>query len=142
MKFDYYKFPLPKKSDFFGSSVLRPIIPISISTDSYPVRYLALIDSGADFCIFDAEIGEVIGLDVKSGKLETFSGIQPGKPTECYLHEVTINIGGHNYKTIVAFSYHISTKGYGILGQKGFFDLFKVSFEYQKERIEIQEKRG
>ncbi len=31
---------------------------------------------------------------------------------------------------------------YGILGQKGFFNLFKVIFDYTGEDIELREKNG
>lgn len=64
MKFDYFKLPLSKRSDFFGHSVLKPIIPVQVSNGKNKLEYAALIDSGADFCIFDAEIGECLGLDI------------------------------------------------------------------------------
>ena len=67
MKFSYWKFPLPQKSKFFGSSILRPIIPVQISFGGRSLKYDVLIDSGADFCIFDAEIGEYLGIDIRSG---------------------------------------------------------------------------
>ncbi len=82
MKFDYLKLPLSERSDFFGTSILKPIIPIEIGYEGRPVKYFALVDSGADFCIFDAQIAELLGIDVRSGKLEEFGGIQstgPGK---------------------------------------------------------------
>ena len=34
----------------------------------------------------------------------------------------------------------IANDGYGILGQKGFFDIFSVTFDYQKEEIELKQK--
>ena len=61
MKFRYFKFPLPERSAFFGTSILKPIIPIA-------------------------------------------------------------------------------PHGYGILGQKGFFDIFVVKFDLLKEGIELQER--
>ena len=76
MKFDYFKLPLPQRSDFFGSAILKPIIPLKISKGNQILQYAALIDSGADFCIFDAEIGENLGLNVRLGKKEIFGGIQ------------------------------------------------------------------
>jgi hypothetical protein len=39
------------------------------------VGYWALIDSGADYSIFHADIGEILELDIRSGKKETFGGI-------------------------------------------------------------------
>jgi len=61
MKFPYLKLSLPQRSEFFESTILKPIIPLKISVEGEELRYAALIDSGADFCIFDAEIGEYLG---------------------------------------------------------------------------------
>lgn len=141
MKFDYVKVPLPVKSDFFESSILKPIILSEISNGNSRTKYAALIDSGADFCIFDAEIGEQIGLDVRSGKLERFGGIQVAEASEAFMHTVVLTVGGWDYKTTIGFSYGISRKGYGILGQKGFFDMFVVKFDYLKEKIELIPKK-
>ena len=141
MKFNYFKLPLPQKSDLFGSSVLKPIIPIKLSAGSRTIKYAALIDSGADFCIFDAEIGEYLGIDVFSGKRESFGGIQEAGEAAAYLHNVILNIGGWNYKTKIGFSYDIAKHGLGILGQKGFFDIFVIKFDLTKEEIEFKEKK-
>lgn len=142
MKFNYFKFPLPQRSEFFGETILRPIIPVEICVGSQSVNYAALMDSGADFCIFDAEIGEYLGLDIESGTKEIFGGIQEGGIAYGFLHEVILKVGGWDYRTIVGFSYDIAKYGYGILGQKGFFDIFVVRFDLVKEEIELKERRG
>lgn len=141
MKFDYFKFPIEKKSEIFGYSILKPIIPIMIISGAKNTTYAALIDSGADFCIFDAEIGEYLGLDIKSGLKENFGGIQDRSGAEAYFHEVDLSLGGNKFRTSVGFSYDIAKHGYGILGQIGFFEKFIVKFDYSKERIEITEKK-
>ncbi|MDP3741367.1 MAG: retropepsin-like aspartic protease [bacterium] len=141
MKFRYFKFPLPERSDFFGHSILKPIIPIGLTVGGEPFDYSALIDSGADFCIFDASIAEALGLNVRSGNRISFSGVQEAGGAEAYLHDVTILIGGARHKISIGFSYDIAKEGYGILGQKGFFDIFTVKFDYQKEEIEIKERK-
>ncbi len=141
MKFPYLKLSLPQRSEYFGLSILKPIIPIKISVGGNELRYAALIDSGADFCIFDAEIGEYLGLNIKLGKREEFGGIQERTGAEAFLHNTTINIGGWDYKTIVGFSYDIAKRGFGILGQKGFFDNFIVKFDLLKEKIELKERK-
>jgi|SRR3989338_2928036 len=139
MKFSYFKLPLKERSEFFGTSILRPIIPIEIGYEGQPIKYAALVDSGADFCIFDAEIGELLGIDVRSGRKEKFGGIQSAGAGNAYLHSVVLNIGGWLYKTKVSFSYDMAPHGHGILGQKGFFDIFKVKFDLSKESIELTE---
>lgn len=133
MKFRYFKFPLLERSDFFGHS-------IGLTVGAEPFDYSALIDSGADFCIFDAGIAEALKLEVTSGKRISFSGVQEAGGAEAYLHDVIILIGGTKHKIPIGFSYDIAKDGYGILGQRGFFDIFSVKFDYQKEKIELKQK--
>ncbi len=138
MRFSYHKFSLPKRSEYLGSSILKPLIPIKISMGNNIVSYAALIDSGADICIFHAELGKYLGLDIESGKREEFGGVQERGGAHAYLHKVTLNIGGWDYETTIGFSSSIADYGYGILGQRGFFDHFKVCFEQKKEMIELK----
>lgn len=143
MKFPYLKLLLDHRSALFGSSIPKSIIPVKISYKNNTVKYAALIDSGADFCIFDAEVGEYIGLDIKSGQKEMFGGIQEsGGAAVAFIHEIILSVGGRDYKTKVGFSYDIAKHGFGVLGQKGFFDIFAVKFDLLKEEIELQEKRN
>jgi hypothetical protein len=50
----------------FANGIERPIIPITVRNPAtqQSVRYLALVDSGADVCIFAAEIGKLIDLAI------------------------------------------------------------------------------
>jgi len=137
MKFRYLKFDLKKASEVLGRSILKPIIPIRLKFGDVSLRYAALIDSGADFCIFDAEIGEYLGIDILSGKKEEFGGIQEKGTSFAYFHKVILNIGGRDYPIVAGFSYDIAKHGYGVLGQKGFFDIFVVKFDFLREEIEL-----
>ena len=141
MKFKYFKFPLPSRSDFFGNSILRPVIPIDVTVGNLTGSYAALIDSGADFCIFDGSFGEALGLDVRSGRILEFSGVQANQPSKAFLHEITISVGGSARKILAGFSYDIAPSGYGLLGQKGFFDIFTVKLDLVKEEIELKERK-
>ncbi len=140
MKFKYHKFNLSQASDFFGKQISKPIIPIKILKNNIILQYAALIDSGADFCIFDAGLGEYLGLNTKSGTEIEFGGIQSLGGAKAYIHDVILVIGGHEFRTEVGFSYDISKNGYGILGQKGFFDKSIVRFDLIKEEIEIKKR--
>jgi hypothetical protein len=135
MQFLYKKFKLTD-----GTELLKPIIPIGLLLNDKLIRYEALIDSGADFNIFNAEIGELLGINIRSGKKVKFSGIA-GEPFEVYLHNLTLEVGGWQYKIVAGFSYQISPYGFGILGQKGFFDLFRIKFIFSRGIIEITPER-
>lgn len=141
MKFRYFKLPLTQRSAFFGTSILKPIIPVRIVYGAQESQYAALIDSGADFCIFDAQIGEYLGIEIRDGIREIFGGIQERSGAEAFLHEVILIVGGWKYKTMIGFSYDIAKHGFGILGQKGFFDIFVVTFDLVRCEIELKERK-
>jgi len=136
MQFSYKKFKLTD-----GAELLKPIIPIGLLLNKRLIRYEALIDSGADFNIFNAEIGELLGIDIRSGKKVRFSGIA-GEPFDVYLHSLNLEIGGWQFKIVAGFSYEISPYGFGILGQRGFFDLFRIKFIFSKGIIEITSEQS
>ena len=139
MKFKYKSFPIITPSVAFPDrkAILRSIIPVELFYKDKSIRTLALIDSGADFCIFNREIEELLGLDKEGGKCEKFGGIT-GDKAMAFFHDLQISIGGQKFDINCGFSDGINKFGHGILGQKGFFDLFKVSFNYKKGEIEIK----
>lgn len=131
MKFQYKK---------YGPGILRPVIPIEIIYQDRSVRYEVLVDSGADFCIFDSQIGGLLGMDVFSGEQQEVGGIT-GVAEPYYTHPVTIKVGGWPYHIRAGFLPSIARIGYGVVGQKGFFDIFIVKFDLLKEEIELKERR-
>lgn len=131
MKFKYKK---------YAPGVLRPVIPIEVIYRGRSVPYEVLVDSGADFCIFDAEIGELLGIDIESGEPHTVGGIT-GAIETYFAHEVTLTVGGWPYIVSVGFLPNIARLGYGVVGQKGFFDTFVVQFDLVKEEIELKERK-
>ena len=129
MKFSYKK---------YNPQVLRPVIPIEILRKNISVPYEVLVDSGSDTNIFDAQLTEILGLDLLSGKRAEVAGVT-GEAEVFYVHELDIKVGGHLFKnTAVGFLKNIGQYGYGIVGQKGFFDIFVVKFDLVKEEIELK----
>lgn len=129
MKFRYKK---------YSTTILRPVIPIEIIYQDKSVRYEALVDSGADINIFDADIAQILGIDLTSGEKSTVSGIT-GVGEPYYIHKVDLRIGGHIFKDIrVGFLKEIGAYGYGVVGQNGFFDLFIVKFDLKKKEVELK----
>jgi len=51
---------------------------------------------------------------------------------------VELIVGTWSYDVKVGFLPHIAYLGYGILGQKGFFDVFVVKFDFLKGEIELK----
>ncbi len=131
MRFQYKK---------YGPGVLRPVIPVEISYKGRSVPYEVLVDSGADFCIFDAEIGELLGINIADGEPQTVGGITGALETY-YVHMVTLKVGGWPHPVKVGFLPNIARLGYGVVGQRGFFDIFVVKFDLLKEEIELKERK-
>lgn len=124
--------------------VPRPVIPIKIQYRNRSVTYEVLVDSGADVCMFDAEVGDVLGVPFFDGVSGEVSGIT-GVIKPYYIHPVTISVGDQSFEAEVGFLSNVSRFGYGVVGQKGFFDQFIVSFDYLKEEIILtkrKERRG
>lgn len=140
MKFPYKKIPVidPKLREV--SYVFRPIIPVTLSFKGNSVSYEVLIDSGADECVFDTEIAKILRLPLSEDKEKSFGGIG-GDEIKAYRQGIEMGIGGVSFVTEVYFSPDLSKVGYGILGQKGFFDHFRVRFVYSKKTVEITEER-
>lgn len=140
LKFPYLKFPSEPNEAFPDRRHgRRPVIPIEVKYKNNKVSYFVLIDSGADFNIFHAEVGKELGIDIKKGKKLEFYGIV-GDKEDAYFHDIVINIGGNDFQCYCGFSYRFdnSRMPYGVLGQRGFFDLFEVKMNYNKNRIELK----
>jgi hypothetical protein len=129
MKFRYKK---------YGPGILRPVVPVEVIYKERPVPYEVLVDSGADGNIFDASLAPILDIDLTSGEKSKVSGIT-GVEEPMYVHTVDLVVGGHLFKGAkVGFLKQIGEYGYGVVGQKGFFDLFKVTFDLKKEEIELK----
>ncbi len=120
--------------------VLRPVIDVRLLWNHQSTQYRVLIDSGADFCIFHSEVAEVLEIPVTRGKQITFYGTS-GTPQVAYFHDIQIEVGGWPMDLYCGFSSDMKSLPYGILGQTGFFDQFKIEFDYQAKRIELKPKR-
>ena len=115
--------------------LIRPIIPLIIKSPAKVALYSALIDSGADYCIFGLDVAEALDIKLNSKNKVEITGIGRDK-VEGFRSELELRIGNHIYTTSVVFA-KTRKLDYGILGQKGFFDHFDVKLSYQKQAIEI-----
>lgn len=126
----------------------KPIIGVEIQKRNgkkiHAARTLALIDSGADNCIFHAELGEQLGIDIKSGEYAEIGGIakdenEDPKIIQCWKHPIGLKVGGEVRNIEAMFSPDIADHGFAILGSIGFFDKFtSVRLDYNEDKIIIR----
>lgn len=133
MKFPYIKLPGPDSRKPWFS---RPLIPIRVYGPSGSIPLRALLDSGADRALFHESIGRELGLDVPSGPVEHFYGIE-GKRVPVYLHRIRLSVDGLPGDIGLFAGFTESPGVHALLGQEGFFDAFRISFERKLGAIEI-----
>jgi len=132
MKFKYKR---------YGADTLRPVIPIKVINKNEALIYEVLVDSGADLCIFDEEVGKAIGVDVRKGKRQEVLGVG-GKSSIFFLHRVEIEVGGWTHEIDAGFMSAVAGRvmSYCIVGQKGFFEFFVVKFDLKKGDVDLKNK--
>jgi hypothetical protein len=120
----------------------RPVIPVTLRFKKKELRYLALLDSGADFNIFHSDIAGLLGIDVTKAKKTTpFKGIGSDSESRAAVFDIDLGIEGTFFTSMVLFSDAIGDSSYGVLGQQGFFNHFDITFRYNLGQIELDEQR-
>ena len=92
MQFRYERYDGPD-----GLAVERPVIPITLYTPraslAPSVGYHALVDSGADHCVFSAEIADMLEIDITTGEQHAMSGAVAGESRPVYFRPIEITVG-------------------------------------------------
>lgn len=133
MKFPYLKLP---QSDSRLKWIARPYIQVKLTGPKGSRIGYALIDSGADRCLFNIQIVEKIGLNLTDAPVENFGGIEGGN-LKARLHKIKLQIVGINNEIEILAGFVDSSGVAAILGQDGFFDNFRIRFEKDHGIIEI-----
>lgn len=140
MKFPYQEHPR-QPSEAFPDTTSRivPFIPVTIIYKQKPITIDALVDSGADNCIFPGMLGVALGIDVHNGPKQLISGLG-ARIIEARFHNVLLRVGNVEIKVYAGFTFDtIGTTG--LLGQRGFFDNFRVVFD-RSDNCVIVNKRS
>ena len=116
---------------------IRPYIPISLrSKHAFIPSLLTLVDSGADFCMFDGLLAEALTVDLSSLQQVKLSGINGSALG--YVAHLEMGVHDHYIPVPVVFSFEFSPVGFGgIIGQVGFFDAFKIQFDRANREIHL-----
>jgi hypothetical protein len=125
------------KYQITGSSKLpRPFIPLTLWYNDTAVKIKALVDSGADFCMFDGDLSQVLNVDLSSLQQIKLSGINGSAVG--YVAHLEIGVNNHFIPAPVVFSFDFSPVGFvGIIGQVGFFDVYKVQFDRAGRELDL-----
>jgi len=94
----------------------RPYLIVRLAHGTKHKDVIALVDSGADLCLFHSDIGKLIGIDVESGSKLAFEGVS-GAAATAYLHRINLTVRGMSSISLdVGFTDSMAV-GTGLLGQ-------------------------
>jgi predicted aspartyl protease len=79
-----------------------PVLDITLIGPEDEDDLLAIVDTGARYCLFDGRRATAIGLDLLDGRAENLSGLAGNLLAR--IHTVTLEILGVRFKCEVAFS--------------------------------------
>lgn len=136
MKFEFLEIPSREPG---RPSARRPYIQVRILHGNKFQDLICLVDSGADLCLFPAKIGEILGIDVQSGRREEIGGIAE-IPIAAYIHSVRVIVRGLSGVDVEAGFTESRGVRAGILGQVGFFDKYRITFERYKNWVDIADR--
>jgi hypothetical protein len=100
-------------------------------------RFPAVVDSGSPYCMFRADVGEYLGMDVARGIQHVIGGIISDPTEPIYFHKVKIYVESDWVIEVMAgFVKKLSVTG--ILGRNGFFENFYVTLDHSKRPPELE----
>lgn len=86
MIFRYVKIKTPD-----GELIRLPTIPIRLTCNKQHQDVYALIDSGAELCVFNSSIAKTLKIEVTKGQPLSLSGLVGGS-VPGYLHQIKVRI--------------------------------------------------
>ncbi len=120
------------------------MVPIELRKSSRTIRTFALIDSGADHCIFPASLAGSLGIQIPNTRSCAFSGTAADSQV-AYFETIEMGIWSRALGKVVlrceldvGFCSTLEHTGFGLLGQNGFFSRFKVTFNHAEGYFEIE----
>ena len=119
------------------STFLRPFIPLTLRYKDKTVKTLALVDSGADYCMFDGGLADILDIDLT--KLEKIESVGVGGTAVGYVVHIEIGVAGEFFATPAVFSLEFSPDDFGgLAGQLGFFDTFTIEFSRANKTVVLK----
>src|SRR5271165_4117831 len=134
----YSKFPVPASDPFpNGQVIARPLLVVKLSCkNGSTFSCVAIVDSGADHCLFPASFANALGLDILKMKSNLVGGVGSSANTT-YYDTIEIDFGAGGFEAYVGFTSGMDSHGVGLLGQVGFFDRFEIMMSHKTGQFHI-----
>ncbi len=100
-------------------------IPVVLRVGNQEVEWTAKLDTGAQYCVFDRECGEQLGLTIEDGEPQRMEGPM-GQGFDTFGHEVTIEVLGYPVLSTVFFARDPGFRR-SVLGRIGWLNKFRLA---------------
>ena len=119
-----YKIQPDRYGNYLYTVVAKTQLSLALPNSPRTKQFEAIADSGVSRCMFHADIGRHLGLDIQKGEYETTQGI--GGSTESWIQPVQLYVFGAPIDIHAAFKEGLPCAG--LLGMNGFFEHFLITF--------------
>ena len=86
----YTAIHIPSKGSFPAKTIYSPILKTFLNNEKPLFSFESIVDSGADFCVFPAELGKIAGIDITTGDVLPTKGV--GGMEILYFHTVKVGV--------------------------------------------------
>jgi len=117
----------------------RSVVDVELIGPKRIIKTIAIVDSGADNCLFNIEYAKSIGIDIDRCEKDRTIGIE-GEGRDIFMTNLEIQVENLG-KVKVPVGFIDSRSVIGLLGQTGFFDLHRIKFERDHDTFEINPVR-
>ena len=144
MKFPYSVYTAKPDAAFPNRTrIRRPLLRLQLQYRQKCISTRAIVDSGADSCLFPASIAEQLGVIIPNQNASVFSGTAD-TPQIAYYETVKATIWNSDaavqpieFNLYAGFCDTLEHVGLGLLGQSGFFSRFTVSLDHSGNFFEV-----
>ncbi len=112
-----------------------PLVPVTLRAREELTLY-ALVDSGAVVSIFPEDVANAIGLDLSGGETLYLTGVG-GYIKGKYVPNVEVMIGAFRLRIPITFIPYTPIE-LAVLGRKGFFEAFEITFKEWEKKLVVK----
>ena len=113
-----------------------PVVDITLAVAHRPLTVKALVDSGATFSVFRAEVLDYLGIPLARGERMYLEGI--GGRILGYRHRIPAQVGATRFMCTVVFSQELAVS-FNLLGRENFFRQFLVTFDERGRTLRLHQ---
>lgn len=115
-----------------------PVIDIVLAVPDRPLMVKALVDSGASFSVFRAEVLEYLDIPLARGDRVSLEGV--GGRILGYRHRISARVGARQFPLTIVFSQELAVS-FNLLGRDNFFEQFLISFDERGREVQLRPYR-